>query len=59
LGKIPVCKRGQAISEKTVVVPGTDALAIVLPRLAHQLAKLRRQREEAALEVETSVAYRH
>src|SRR5471032_1882719 len=35
----------QALSEQTVVVPGTNAATIVLPRLAHQLAALRGQRE--------------
>jgi transposase len=45
----------QALSEQTVVVPGTNAATIVLPRLAHQLAELRRQREEVALEVEDLV----
>jgi hypothetical protein len=31
----------QALSEQTVVVVGTNAAAIVLPRLAEQLAMLR------------------
>jgi transposase len=42
----------QALSEQTVVVPGTSAAATVLPKLAEQLATLRRQRDEIALEVE-------
>jgi transposase len=45
----------QALSEQTVVVPGTNAATIVLPRLAHQLAALRGQRDEVAQEVERLV----
>lgn len=45
----------QALSEQTVVVLGTNATSIVLPRLARQLAALRRQREEVAQEVECIV----
>ncbi|MDE0547681.1 IS110 family transposase [Microbacterium sp. C7(2022)] len=46
-----------ALGEQTVVVTGTgtDAAALVLPRLAEQLAALRRQRDEIAVEVETIV----
>lgn len=44
-----------ALSEQTVIVPGTNAATIVLPRLAHQLAALRRQRDEVAQEVERLV----
>ncbi|WP_104134025.1 IS110 family transposase [Cryobacterium sp. Y62] len=44
----------QALSEQTVV-GGTHATRAVLPRLAEQLATLRRQRAEIALEVEELV----
>lgn len=44
-----------ALSEQTVIVPGTNAATIVVPRLAHQLAALRRQRDEVAQEVERLV----
>ena len=42
----------QALHEQTVVVPGTQAAGLVLPKLCAQLATLRRQREELAHEVE-------
>jgi transposase len=42
----------QALSEQSVVVVGTNAAATVLPRLAEQLAALRRQRAEIAVVVE-------
>ncbi len=42
----------QALREQTVVVPGTQAVSLVLPKLGAQLAALRRQREELAHEVE-------
>jgi transposase len=45
----------QALSEQTVVVVGTNAAATVLPRLAEQLAALRRQRSDIAIEVEKLV----
>ncbi|CSE99173.1 transposase [Shigella sonnei] len=45
----------QALAEQTVVVPGTNAAAVVLPRLALQLITLRKQRDEVALEVEQRV----
>lgn len=45
----------QALSEQTVVVVGTNAASIVLPRLAEQLVDLRRQRAEIAVEVEKLV----
>jgi transposase len=45
----------QALSEQSVVVLGTQAAGIVLPRMAQQLAALRRQREEIAKEVERLV----
>lgn len=41
-----------ALSEQTVTVAGTSAAALVVPRLAEQLATLRRQRTEIAVEVE-------
>jgi transposase len=44
-----------ALSEQTVIVVGTSAAAMVLPRLAEQLATLRRQRAEIAVEVEALV----
>jgi transposase len=44
-----------ALREQTVVVSGTSAAAMVLPRLAEQLATLRRQRAEIAAEVEALV----
>lgn len=44
-----------ALSEQTVVVVGTKAAATVLPRLAEQLAALRRQRSDIAVEVEKLV----
>lgn len=44
-----------ALGEQTVVVPGTDAAAKVLPRLAEQLTVLRRQRSEVADQVEKLV----
>lgn len=44
-----------ALGEQTVVVTGTDAAALVLPRMAEQLAALRRQRDEIAVEVEKIV----
>lgn len=45
----------QALSEQTVVVVATNAAATVLPRLAEQLAALRRQRSEIAVVVEKLV----
>lgn len=45
----------QALTQQSVVVLGTQAASIVLPRLAQQLAALRRQREEVAKEVERLV----
>jgi transposase len=44
-----------ALAQQTVVVTGTSAAAMVLPRLAEQLATLRRQRAEIAVEVEALV----
>ena len=45
----------QALGEQTVVVVGTNAATTVLPRLAEQLAALRRQRSDIAVEVEKLV----
>ena len=44
-----------ALGEQTVVVVGTNAATLVLPRLAEQLAALRRQRDEIGTEVERLV----
>lgn len=55
MGKIWAAEIVQALSEQTVEVLGTQAASIVLPRLAQQLAALRRQREEIAKEVEHRV----
>lgn len=44
-----------ALAAQTVVVVGTNAAAVVLPRLAEQLAALRRQRAEIAVLVEEIV----
>ncbi|WP_298743094.1 IS110 family transposase [uncultured Microbacterium sp.] len=44
-----------ALGEQTVVVTGTNAAALVIPRLAAQLTTLRRQRDEVAAEVEKLV----
>lgn len=44
-----------ALGEQTVVVVGTKAASMVLPRLAEQLSALRRQRAEIAVEVERLV----
>ena len=44
-----------ALDEQTVVVTGTNAAALVVPRLAAQLATLRKQRDEVAAEVEKLV----
>tara|TARA_B100000408_G_scaffold137609_1_gene129495 strand:+ start:117 stop:1088 length:972 start_codon:yes stop_codon:yes gene_type:complete len=44
-----------SLGEQTVVVTGANAAALVLPRLAEQLAALRRQRDDIAAEVENIV----
>lgn len=46
----------QALDEQTVVVAGTEAAAVVLPRLATQLDLLQSQRNEVATRVEELVA---
>ncbi|EBQ9252252.1 IS110 family transposase [Salmonella enterica subsp. enterica serovar Newport] len=55
LGKRLAADITRALSEQTVVVPGTNAAVVVLPRLALQLITLRKQRDEVALEVEQRV----
>lgn len=45
-----------ALAAQTVVVTGTNAAGVVLPRLAAQLATLRQQRAEVAEQVEQLVA---
>jgi transposase len=55
MGKTWAAQILQALSEQTVVVLGTQAASIVLPRLAQQLAALRIQRDEVAKEVERLV----
>lgn len=48
LGKRLAADIAQALAEQTVVVPGTNAAAVVLPRLALQLITLRKQRRGGA-----------
>jgi transposase len=55
MGKTWAVEIHQALSEQTVVVLGTQAASIVLPRLAQQLGALRTQRDEVAKEVERLV----
>ncbi len=55
LGKRLAADITQALTQQTVIVPGTNAAVVVLPRLALQLITLRKQREEVALEVEQRV----
>lgn len=55
LGKRLAADITQALAEQTVVVPGTNAAVVVLPRLALQLITLRKQRDEVAMEVEQRV----
>jgi len=55
MGKTWATEVVQALAEQTVVVAGTQAASIVLPRLALQLTALRKQREEVAKEVERLV----
>ncbi|MGC5225487.1 IS110 family transposase [Micromonospora sp. DT81.3] len=54
-GRVWAAEIVAALGEQTVVVTGTSAAALVLPRLAEQLAALRRQRDEIAGEVEKLV----
>ncbi|QBP53953.1 IS110 family transposase [Burkholderia pseudomallei] len=55
MGKNLAAEIVQALSEQAVTVPGTQAATIVMPRLAQQLAALRKQRDEIAAEVERLV----
>ncbi|ASE96722.1 IS110 family transposase [Burkholderia cepacia] len=55
MGKSLAAEIVQALSEQAVTVPGTQAATIVMPRLAQQLAALRKQRDEVAAEVEQLV----
>ncbi|PRH32112.1 IS110 family transposase [Burkholderia multivorans] len=55
MGKRLAAEIVQALSEQAVTVPGTQAATIVMPRLAQQLAALRKQRDEIAAEVERLV----
>ncbi|WP_033196659.1 IS110 family transposase [Agromyces italicus] len=55
-GRVWAAEITAALREQTVVVIGTSAAGTVLPRLAEQLAGLRRQRDEIAAEVEQLVA---
>ena len=55
LGKRLASDITQALTQQTVVVPGTNAAVVVLPRLALQLITLRKQRDKVALEVEQRV----
>ncbi|WP_165779002.1 IS110 family transposase [Paraburkholderia hospita] len=55
MGKGLAAEIVQALSEQAVVVPGTQAATLVMPRLAQQLAALRKQRDEIAREVERLV----
>ncbi|ONB59348.1 transposase [Burkholderia pseudomallei] len=52
MGKNLAAEIVQALNEQAVIVPGTQAATIVMPRLAQQLAALRKQRDEVASEVE-------
>ena len=45
----------QALSEQNVVVPGTEVVGLVVPRLVQQLSTLCTQREQLAREVEARV----
>ncbi|WGS54885.1 IS110 family transposase (plasmid) [Paraburkholderia sp. D15] len=55
MGKSLAAEIVQALREQAVIVPGTQAATIVMPRLAQQLASLRKQRDEVASEVERLV----
>lgn len=52
MGKRLAAELLQALSEQTVVVVGTNAASLVLPRLTKQLEDLRTQRAEIAVAVE-------
>jgi hypothetical protein len=55
MGKSLAAEIVQALSEQAVIVSRAQAATIVMPRLAQQLASLRKQREEVASEVERLV----
>ncbi|OYQ09220.1 IS110 family transposase [Ralstonia solanacearum K60] len=55
MGKRLAAEIVQALGEQTVVVPGTQAATVVMPRLAKQLAALLQQRDEVASEAERLV----
>ena len=55
LGKRLAADITQALTQQTVIVPGTNAAVVVLPRLALQPITLRKQRDEVTLEVEQRV----
>ncbi|OMR88199.1 transposase [Burkholderia pseudomallei] len=55
MGKNWAAEIVQALNEQAGIVPGTQAATIVMPRLAQQLAALRKQRDEIAAEVERLV----
>lgn len=55
LGKRLTADITQALTGRTVIVPGTDAAVVVLPRLALQLITVRKQRDEVSLDVEQRV----
>jgi hypothetical protein len=55
MGSVRATEILQALAEQTVVVHGTQAARVVLPRLAQQLAALRAQREDVAKEIERLV----
>ncbi|WP_460948472.1 IS110 family RNA-guided transposase, partial [Okibacterium endophyticum] len=55
IGRRIAAEIAQALTEQTVVVVGTNAATLVLPRLAQQLQSLREQRAEIAVEVERLV----
>ncbi|WP_038782243.1 IS110 family transposase [Burkholderia pseudomallei] len=55
MGKNLAAEIVQVLNEQAVIVPGTQAATIVMPRLAQQLAALRKQRDEIAADVERLV----
>ncbi len=55
MGKNLATEIVQALNEQAVIMPGTQAATIVMPRLTQQLAALRKQRDEIAAEVERLV----
>jgi len=55
MGKRLTAQITEALGQQSVIVPGTAAAGIVLPRLAAQLAELRAQREQVGTKVEELV----